>query len=108
MVINDLTNPFFAELAVGIERAFQSAGIVPFIANTGESPVRQEEVLKSHASRASPGSSSRRRAAPTAGRCRRIEAGGMPVVFVMRRPAGRLDRRWRPTIIAAPIWPPSI
>ncbi len=29
MVINDLTNPFFAELAVGMERVFQSAGIVP-------------------------------------------------------------------------------
>ena len=47
MVINDLTNPFFAELAVGMERVFQSAGIVPFIANTAENPVRQEEVLKS-------------------------------------------------------------
>ena len=33
MVINDLTNPFFAEMAVGIERVFQSAGIVSFIAN---------------------------------------------------------------------------
>ena len=47
MVINDLTNPFFAELAVGMERVFQSAGVVPFIANTAENPVRQEEVLKS-------------------------------------------------------------
>ena len=47
MVINDLTNPFFAELAVGMERVFQSAGIVPFIANTAENPVRQDEVLKS-------------------------------------------------------------
>src|SRR4051812_50226571 len=41
MVINDLTNPFFAEMAVGIERGLQSAGYVPFLANTGESPVRQ-------------------------------------------------------------------
>ena len=36
MVINDLTNPFFAELAVGMERVFQSAGVVPFIANTAD------------------------------------------------------------------------
>src|SRR3954468_17591553 len=46
MVINDLTNPFFAELAVGIERGLQSAGFVPFLANTGESPVRQAQVMK--------------------------------------------------------------
>ena len=38
MVINDLTNSFFAELAVGMELSFQSAGIVQFIANTAESP----------------------------------------------------------------------
>src|SRR4249919_3982764 len=30
MVINDLGNPFFADMAVGIERVFQSAGFVPF------------------------------------------------------------------------------
>ena len=47
MVINDLMNPFFVELAVGIERAFQGAGIVPFIAHTSENPIRQEEVIKS-------------------------------------------------------------
>jgi LacI family transcriptional regulator len=46
MVINDLTNPFFAEMAVGIERGLQSAGYVPFLANTGESPVRQAQVMK--------------------------------------------------------------
>src|SRR5262245_58324163 len=34
MVINDLSNPFFAELAIGIERALQNSGFVPFIANT--------------------------------------------------------------------------
>ncbi|MEM8588965.1 MAG: LacI family DNA-binding transcriptional regulator [Pseudomonadota bacterium] len=46
MVINDLANPFFAELAVGIERVFQGAGYVPFIANTAENPMRQAEVLR--------------------------------------------------------------
>ncbi|MHA1524542.1 MAG: LacI family DNA-binding transcriptional regulator [Alphaproteobacteria bacterium] len=47
MVINDLTNPFFAELAVGMERVFQAVGMVPFIANTAENPHRQAQVLKS-------------------------------------------------------------
>lgn len=47
MVINDLANPFFAELAVGIERVFQAAGYIPFIANVSENPRRQNEVLRS-------------------------------------------------------------
>jgi len=46
MVINDLTNPFFAELAVGIEHGLHRAGIVPFLANTSENPIRQIEVLR--------------------------------------------------------------
>ena len=33
MIINDLTNPFFAQLAVGIERALSISGYMPFIAN---------------------------------------------------------------------------
>ena len=47
MVINDLANPFFAELAIGIERALQNSGFIPFIANTAESVVRQAEVVRS-------------------------------------------------------------
>jgi LacI family transcriptional regulator len=47
MVINDLMNPFFAELAVGIERALQNSDFIPFIANTSENPVRQAQVFRS-------------------------------------------------------------
>lgn len=47
MVINDLSNPFYIELAIGIERACQSADVVPFVANTAESAVRQAEVIRS-------------------------------------------------------------
>ena len=46
MVINDLANPFFTELAIGIERACQSSAMVPFIANTGEDPARQTQVIR--------------------------------------------------------------
>ena len=35
LVINDLTNPFFAEMTVGLEAALQTAGLIPFLANTG-------------------------------------------------------------------------
>ena len=47
MVINDLSNPFYVELAIGIERACQGAGFTPFLANSAEDPVRQQEVIRS-------------------------------------------------------------
>jgi len=85
MVVNDLTNPFYAELAVGMERAFQSAGVVPFIANTAENPVRQEEVLKSMLEQGVAGLivSPARGTRPDT--FRRVEAAGIPMVFTMRR-----------------------
>ena len=46
MVINDLTNPFFAELAVGLEDALQAAGYVSLMANTDEDPARQRRVME--------------------------------------------------------------
>jgi LacI family transcriptional regulator len=91
MVINDLSNPFYAELAVAIERVFQSAGIVPFIANTAESPVRQDQVLKSLMEQGVAGLivAPARGTAPDA--FRRIEAASIPVIFAMRRlPASRI------------------
>lgn len=47
MVISDLLNPFFAELAVGLEEAFYRAGFVPILANTAEDAARQTDVLRS-------------------------------------------------------------
>ena len=47
MIINDLTNPFFAELAIGIERALSIAGYIPFMANTAESIVSQAAHFRS-------------------------------------------------------------
>jgi LacI family transcriptional regulator len=47
MVISDLNNPFFAELAAGIEDALYHLGFTPILANTNEDPVRQAQVLRS-------------------------------------------------------------
>ena len=47
MVISDLTNPFFCELAAGIEDALYKLGFTPILANTNEDPVRQAQVLRS-------------------------------------------------------------
>ena len=47
MVINDLSNPFYVELAIGIEQACQGGAFIPFLANTAENPVRQHQVIRS-------------------------------------------------------------
>jgi LacI family transcriptional regulator len=89
MIINDLTNPFFAELAVGIERSFQAAGYVPFIANTAESPVRQAEVIKLMREQGVAGLIlSVARGTPNDA-LDGLVAGGVPVVLAMRRLQGR-------------------
>ncbi len=85
MVINDLTNPFFAELAVGMERVFQSAGIVPFIANTAENPVRQEEVLRSLMEQGVAGLIASPAHGTPSDAFSKFRAAGIPVVFAMRR-----------------------
>ena len=45
VVINDLMNPFFAELLVGLERKLVEAGYIMLMAHTNESLERQKEVL---------------------------------------------------------------
>ncbi len=47
VVVNDLTNPFFAELAVGIDAEAQEAGFVQFMAHTAENTDRQKHVIAS-------------------------------------------------------------
>jgi LacI family transcriptional regulator len=45
VVINDLMNPFFAEVLVGLERKLVDAGYVVLMAHTSEDLERQEKVL---------------------------------------------------------------
>lgn len=47
MIINDLTNPFFAELLVGMERKLMEAGYVSLMTHTGENLQTQARVLAS-------------------------------------------------------------
>ncbi len=47
LVINDLSNPFFAEFAAGVDEALAAAGYVTLLGSSGESAVRQEAVLGS-------------------------------------------------------------
>lgn len=45
LVINDLTNPYSAQLAVGLEQYIYDLGLVPMLVNTGESFARQQQVV---------------------------------------------------------------
>jgi LacI family transcriptional regulator len=87
MVINDLANPFYTELAIGIERACQSADVVAFIANTSESAVRQAQVIRSMREHGAAGLI----VAPAQGTdAAQFDAltGALPVVFAMRQLRG--------------------
>lgn len=47
LVLNDLSNPFFAEFAGGVDVVLAEAGYVMLLGSTGESPERQQAVLAS-------------------------------------------------------------
>lgn len=88
MVINDLANPFFAELAIGIERVLQVSGAVPFMAHTAENPVRQAQVMRSMREHGASGLILCPTRDTTAGDLDEFSGAGLPLVLAMRRVAG--------------------
>lgn len=88
MVINDLLNPFFAELAVGIERALQGSDYLPFIANTGENPARQAQVFRSMREHGANGIIVCPAVGTDPDSIRDMIAARIPVVLAMRRVPG--------------------
>ena len=46
LIVCEITNPFYAELTAGIDEALDRAGWVAFLANTAESPVRQDRFIE--------------------------------------------------------------
>jgi LacI family transcriptional regulator len=46
LVINDLTNPYSAQIAVGLENHIHTLGMLPMLVNTAESVERQTQVVK--------------------------------------------------------------
>ncbi len=87
MVINDLSNPFFVEMAIGIEEACQGGAFVPFIANTVENPVRQLQVIRSMREYGAAGLALSPAIATSAQELKPL-LSDMPVVQVMRRLPG--------------------
>ncbi|MCO6049654.1 LacI family DNA-binding transcriptional regulator [Mesorhizobium sp. RP14(2022)] len=88
IVVNDLTNSFFAELAVGMDMVTQSAGFVQFLANTGESLDRQREVIASMREHGMAGLILSPARGTTAADLKPLVAAGIPVVVVVRAVPG--------------------
>ena len=87
MVINDLSNPFYVELAIGIEQACQGGAYIPFLANTAENPVRQQQVIRSMREHGAAGLVLAPAMGASASELKPLLAG-LPVVQVMRRLPG--------------------
>jgi LacI family transcriptional regulator len=88
VVVNDLTNGFFAELAVGVDMVVQSAGFVQFLSNTGESIDRQREVIASMREHGISGLIVSPARGTQAADLKPIVAAGIPVVVAVRNVPG--------------------
>jgi LacI family transcriptional regulator len=88
MVINDLTNPFFAELAVGIEGALQGSDYIPVIANTGENLARQAQVFHTMREHNIAGMILCPAGGTDKAALAEIVSAGIPIVLAMRRVPG--------------------
>src|ERR1700723_3825859 len=87
MVINDLSNPFYVELAIGIEQACQGGAFIPFLANSAEDAVRQQQVIRSMREHGAAGLVLAPAMGASASELKPLLAG-LPVVQVMRRLPG--------------------
>lgn len=88
IVVNDLTNSFFAELAVGMDMVVQSAGYIQFLANTSENPDRQGEVIASMREHGMAGLILSPARGTTAADLKPLVDSGLPVVLAVRNVPG--------------------
>lgn len=88
IVVNDLTNSFFAELAVGMDMVVQSAGYVQFLAHSGESVDRQREVIASMRENGIAGLILSPARGTEASDIKALVGGDIPVVVVVRNLPG--------------------
>ncbi|MBM7324823.1 LacI family DNA-binding transcriptional regulator [Agrobacterium sp. S2] len=88
IIVNDLTNSFFAELAVGMDMVMQSAGYVQFLSNSAENIDRQSEVIASMREHGISGLIISPARGTKAGDLKALAASGIPVVAVVRSVPG--------------------
>ena len=88
MVISDLMNPFFTELAVAIEDALYRLGFIPILANTNEDRERQGKVLQSLREHGVAGIIMSPARGTDAWSMSELMSRSIPVILTMRRIAG--------------------
>lgn len=84
VVINDLMNPFFAEILVGLERKLVDAGYIVFMAHTSESLERQEQVLLTMREHHAAGIALCPALGTPASLTRTVKSWGIPLVVMVR------------------------
>ena len=88
VVINDLMNPFFAEVLVGIERRLVDAGYIVFMAHTHEDVARQDAVLTSLREQGTAGIAICPALGTDGSLVKTLESWGIPAVVMIRSLAG--------------------
>lgn len=84
VVINDLMNPFFAEVLVGLERKLVDAGYTVLMAHTSESLERQEKVLLTMREQHAAGIALCPALGTPASLTRTVKSWGIPLVVMVR------------------------
>ena len=84
VVINDLMNPFFAEVLVGLERRLVDAGYTVLMAHTSEDLLRQERVLLTMRQQHAAGIALCPALGTPASLTRTVQSWGIPLVVMVR------------------------
>ena len=88
IIVNDLTNSFFAELAVGVDAIVQSAGYVQFMGHSAEDVQRQSELIASMREHGVAGLIISPARGTEAADLKPVVDSGLPVVLAMRNIPG--------------------
>ncbi len=92
VVINDLMNPFFAEVLAGLERKLVDAGYIALMAHTSEDLARQEKVLLAMREQHAAGIALCPALGTPAALTQTVKAWGLPLVVMVRTlGSGRYD-----------------
>ena len=84
VVINDLMNPFFAEVLVGIERKLVDAGYTVLMAHTSEDLARQDKVLQAMREQNAAGIALCPALGTPASLTQTVKSWGIPLVVMVR------------------------
>ena len=85
LIVCEITNPFYAELTAGIDDALDRAGWVAFLANTAESPARQDRFIERMREQRVDGLLLSPAEGTDADIIERLHRYGLPVVQMLRR-----------------------